>query len=79
MNNAYYGKVKEYKRKTNNLDLIIKTDTHKTITRQPKALFKDKNEKYEKFILYSFNKEFFPKFLYADFWVLELFKLETYL
>ena len=63
-----------------NLDLIDKSDTHRKINRQSKLSFDDKIVEYEKFNLYSFNKETFKftKAIYIGFSVLELTKLLMY-
>ena len=57
MNNSFYGKTIENIRKRLNLALIDKSETHKIKNRQPKLVFDDKIAEYEKFNLYSFNKE----------------------
>ena len=80
MNNSIYGKSIENIRKRLNLDLIDKSDTHKILNRQSKLSFDDKIAEYEKFKLYSFNKETikFTKPIYVGFCVLELSKLLMY-
>ena len=80
MNNSFYGKTIENIRKRLNLDLIDKTDIHRIPDRQSKLSFDDKIAEYEKFNLYSFNKETikFTKPIYVGFWVLELSKLSMY-
>ena len=76
MNISFYGKTIENIRKRLNLDLIEKSDTHRILNRQPKLSFIDKIAEYEKFSLYSFNKESitFTKPIYVGFSVLELSK-----
>ena len=76
MNNSFYGKTIENIRKRLNLDLIDKSDIHRLLNRQSKLSFDDKIEEYEKFNLYSFNKETikFTKPIYVGFCVLELSK-----
>ena len=80
MNNSFYGKTIENIRKRLNLDLIEKLDTHRILNRQSKLSFDDKIAEYEKFSLYSFNKESikFTKPIYVGFSVLELSKLLMY-
>ena len=80
MNNSFYGKTIENIRKRLNLDLIEKSDTHRILNRQSKLSFDDKIAEYEKFILYSFNKEGikFTKPIYVGFSVLELSKFLMY-
>ena len=80
MNNSFYGKTIENIRKRLNLDLIDKSDIHKILNRQSKLSFDDKIAEYEKFNLYSFNKETvkLTKPIYAGFCVLELSKLLMY-
>ena len=80
MNNSFYGKTIENIRKRLNLDLIDKSDTHRILNRQSKLSFDDKIAEYEKFNLYSFDKETinFTKPIYVGFCVLELSKLLTY-
>ena len=77
MNNSFYGKTIENIRKRLNLDLIDKTDIHRILNRHSKLSFDDKIAEYEKFNLYSFNKETikFTKPIYVGFCVLELSKL----
>ena len=77
MNNSFYGKTTENIRKRLNFDLIEKSDTHRILNRQSKLSFDDKIAEYEKFSLYSFNKESinFTKPIYVGFSVLELSKL----
>ena len=55
MNNSFYRKTIENIRKRLNLDLIDKSDIHRTLNRQSKLSFDDKIAEYEKFNLYSFN------------------------
>ena len=80
MNNSFYGKTIKNNRKRLNLDLIDKSDIHKILNRQSKLSFDDKIAEYEKFNLYSFNKETikFTKPIYVGFCVLELSKLLMY-
>ena len=80
MNNTFYGKTIENIRKRLNLDLIDKSDTHRSLNRQAKLSFDDKNAEYEKFNLYSFNKETIKvtEPIYNGFCVLELSKLLMY-
>ena len=80
MNNSFYGKTIENIRKRLNLDLIDKSYTHRILNRQSKLSLDDKNAEYEKFNLYSFNKESikFTKPIYVGFSVLELPKLLMY-
>ena len=80
MNNSFYGKTIEIIRKRLNLDLIDKSDIHRILNRQSKLSFDDKNAEYEKFILYSFNKETikFAKPIYVGFSVLDPSKLLMY-
>ena len=80
MNNSFYGKTIDNIRKYLNLDLIEKSDTHRILNRQSKLSFDDKIAEYEKFSLYSFNKESikFTKPIYVGFSVLELSKLLMY-
>ena len=80
MNNSFYGKTIENIRKRLNLDFIEKSDIHKILNRQSKLSFDDKIAEYEKFNLYSFNKETikFTKPVYVGFCVLELSKLLMY-
>ena len=80
MNNSFYGKTIENIRKRLNLDLIDKSDTHIILNRQSKLSFDDKIAEYEKFNLYTFNKETikFTKPIYVGFCVLELSKLLMY-
>ena len=80
MNNSFYGKTIENIRKRLNLDLIEKSDTHRILNRQSKLSFDDKLAEYEKFNLYSFNKETIKltKPIYIGFCVLELSKLLMY-
>ena len=77
MNNSFYGKTIENIRKRLNLDLIDKSDIHRILNRHSKLSFDDKIAEYEKFNLYSFNKETikFTKPIYVGFCVLELSKL----
>ena len=76
MNNSFYGKTIENIRKRLNLDLIDKSDIHRILNRQSMLSFDDKIAEYEKFNLYSFNKETinFTKPIYVGFCVLELSK-----
>ena len=80
MNNSFYGKTIENIRKRLNLDLIEKSYIHKILYRQKKLSFDDKIAEYEKFNLYSFNKETinFTKPIYVGFCVWELSKLLMY-
>ena len=80
MNNSFYAKTIENNRKRLNLYLIDKSDTHRILNRQSKLSFDDKIAEYEKFSLYSFNKESikFTKPIYVGFSVLELSKLLMY-
>ena len=80
MNNSFYGKTFENIRKRLNIDLIDKSDIHKILNRQSKLSFDDKIAEYEKFNLYSFNKETikFTKPVYVGFSVLDLSKLLMY-
>ena len=79
-NNSFYGKTIENIRKRLNLDLIDKSDIHRILNRQSKLSSDDKLAEYEKFSLYSFNKESikFKKPIYVGFSVLELSKLLKY-
>ena len=79
MNNSFYGKTIENIRKRLKLS-IEKSDTHRILYRQSKLSFDDKIEKYEKFSLYSFNKESikFTKPIYVGFSVLDSSKLLMY-
>ena len=79
MSNSFYGKTIENIRKRLNLDLIDKSDTRRILNRQSNS-FDDKIAEYEKFNLYSFNKESikFTKPIYFGFSVLELSKLLMY-
>ena len=76
-NNSFFGKTIENVRKRLNLDLIDKSDTNRILNRQSKLSFDDKIAEYEKFSLYSFNRESikFTKPIYVGFSVLELSKL----
>ena len=80
MNNIFYGKTIEKIRRRLNLDLIDKSDIPKILNRQPKLSFDDKIAEYDKFNLYTFNKETikFTKPIYVGFCVLELSKLLKY-
>ena len=80
MNNSFYGKTIENIRRRLNLDLIDKSDIHRILNRLSKLSFDDKIAEYEKFNLYSFNKETikFTKPIYVGFSVLELSKLLMY-
>ena len=80
MNNSFYGKTIENIRKRLNLDLIDKSDIHRILNRQSKLSFDDKIAEYEKFNLYSFNKETikYTKPIYVGFCVLDLSKLLMY-
>ena len=80
MNNSFYGKTIENIRKRLNLDLIDKSDIHKILNRQSKLSFDDKIAEYEKFNLYTFNKETIKvtEPIYIRFSVLELSKLLMY-
>ena len=80
MNNSFYRKTIENIRKLLNLHLIDKSDIHRKLNRQSKLSFDDKIAEYEKFNMYSFNKETikFTKPIYVGFCVLELSKLLMY-
>ena len=80
MNNSFYGNIIEKIIKPLNLDSIDKSDTHRKLNWQSKLSFDDKIVKYEKFNLYSFNKQSikFTKPIYVGFSVLELSKLLMY-
>ena len=80
MKNSFYGKTFKIIRKRLNLDLIDKSDTHRLLSRQSKLSLHDKIAEYEKFSLYSINKESikFTKPIYVRFSVLELSKLLMY-
>ena len=80
MHNSFYGKTIENIRKRLNLDLIDKSDTHRLLNWQSKLSFDEKIEKYEKFSLYSFNKESikFTKPIYVGFCVLQSSDLLMY-
>ena len=80
MNNSFYGKTIENIRKRLNIDLIDKSDTHRILNRQSKLSFDNKIAEYEKFSLYSFNKDSIKitKPFYVGFSVLELSKLLMY-
>ena len=80
MKNSFYGKPIENIRKRLNLDLIDKSDTHRTLNQQSNLSFDDKIAEGEKFSLYSFKKESikFTKLIYVGFNVLELSKLLMY-
>ena len=80
MTNSFYGKTIENIRKRLNLELIDKSDLHRILNRQSKLSFDDKIAEFEKFNLYSFNKETikFTKPIYIVFSVLELSKLLMY-
>ena len=80
MNNSFYGKTIENVRKRLNLGLIAKADTHRILNRQSKLSFDDKIAEYEKFDLFSFNRETikFTKSIYVGFCVWELTKLLMY-
>ena len=80
MNNSFYGKTNENIGKLLNLHLVDKSDTHRILNRQWKLSFHVKNAEYDKFSLYSFNKEGikFTKPIYVGFCVLELSKLLMY-
>ena len=80
MNNSFYGKTNENIRKRLNFNLLDKSDTHRKLNRQSKLSFDDKIAEYEKFSLFSFNKESnkFTKPIYVEFSVLELSKLLMY-
>ena len=80
MNNSFYGKTIENIRIRLNLDLIDNSDIHRILNRQLKLSFDDKIAEYEKFNLYSFNKETikYTKSIYVGFCVLELSKLLMY-
>ena len=60
--------------------MIDKSDIHRIINRQSKLFVDDKIAEYQKFSLYSFNKERinFTKSFYFGFSVLELSKLLMY-
>ena len=72
-----YGKTIESIRKRLNLDLIDKSDTHRTLNWQSKLSFDNKIAENEKLSLYSFNKASikFTKTINVGFSVLELSKL----
>ena len=57
MNNSFYGKTIEKIRKRLKVDLIDKSDTHRNFNRQSNFSSVDKIAEYERFSLYSFNKE----------------------
>ena len=80
MNISFYGETIENIRKHLNFVLIDKSDTHVIINRKSKLSFDDKIAEYEKFNLYSFNKEIikFTKPIYVGFCVLELSKFLMY-
>ena len=80
MNNSFYGKTIENIRKRPHLVLIDKSDIYKILNRQSQLSFDDKIAEYEKFNLYSFNKETikFTKPIYVGFCVLDLSKLLMY-
>ena len=80
INNSFYGKTIESIRKRLNLDLIDKSDIHRILNRQSKLSFDDKIAEYQKFNLYSFNKETikFTKPIYVGFSILDLSKLLMY-
>ena len=80
MNNSFYGKTIENIGKRLNLDLKDKSDIHRILNRQSKLSFDDKIAEYEKFNLYTFNKETikFTKPIYVGFSVLDLSKLLMY-
>ena len=80
INNSFYGKTIENIRKRLNLELIDKSDTHRILNRQSNLSFVDKIAEYEKFNLYSFNKETikFTKPIYIWFCIVELSKLLMY-
>ena len=80
MNNSFYGKTVKNIKKRLNLDLRDKADTHRKLNRQSKLSFDDKTAEYEKFSLYSFNRETikFKKPIYVGFSKLELSKLLMY-
>ena len=80
MNNSFYGKTIENIKKRLNLDLIDKSVTHRILNRQSKLSFDDKSAEFEKFSLYTFDKESieFTKPIYVGFSVLELSKLLMY-
>ena len=77
MNNAFYEKTIENIRKRLDLDLIDKSDNHTKINRQSKLSFFDKIAEYEKFSLYSINKESikFTKPIYVGFSVFGIIKI----
>ena len=80
MNNSFYGKTIENIRKRINVDLIDKSDIHRKLNRQSKLSFDDKIAEYEKFNLYSFDKETikYTKPIYVGVCVLELSELLMY-
>ena len=80
LNNSLYGKTIENIRKRLNLDLIDKSDTHRILNRQSNLSFDDKIAEYEKFSLFSFNKESnnFTKPIYVGFSLLKLSKFLRY-
>ena len=77
---SFNGKTIENIRKRLNLDLKDKSDIHSILNRQSKLSFDDKIAEYNKFNLYSFNKESikFTKPIHVGFCVLELSKLLMY-
>ena len=80
MKNSFYRKTIENIRKRLNLDLIDKSDTHRKLNREEDLSFDDRLAEYEKFSLYSFNKESikFTKANHVGFSVLEISKLLMY-
>ena len=80
MKSSFYGKTIENIRKTLNLDLIDKSDVQRILNWQSKISFDDKIAEYEKFSLYSFNKESlkFTKPINVGFSVLDFSKLLLY-
>ena len=76
MKSSFYGKTIENIRKRINLDLVDKSGTDRVLNRQSNLSFDDKIADYEKFSLYSFNKEsiIFTKSFYVGFSVLRISK-----
>ena len=76
----FYGKLYENIRKCLNLDILIKSDTHRKLGRQSKLSFNNKIGEFEKFILFSFKKESRKnvKLIYIGYCVLDLSNLMMY-